>query len=111
MVRRIFCVFLLVALTTCEERSTMAGATSKPPTGTMSGHAGGNDKPSADELRRQCLEIAERISPVGQPLTPEDERLAGMVERPGQQRVAIAYLGRPHVAVDARGIILEKRCY
>ena len=110
-VRRIVGVCLIVALTSCGERSTMARATAAPSTGTTSGHAVEDGRPSAADLRRRCLEIAERISPVGQPLTSEDERLAGMVERPGQQRGAIARLGRPHVAVDARGVILEKRCY
>jgi hypothetical protein len=82
-----------------------------PATGKSLGGATERSQPAGDELRRRCLEILQQISPVGQPLTPEDERLAGLVERPGQPTVAIAPLGRPHVTLDARDIILAKRCY
>lgn len=57
------------------------------------------------------MEALERISPVGQRLTAEDERLAGLVERPSQIMAQTAPLGRPHVLVDAEGVILRKRCY
>jgi hypothetical protein len=111
MSRQAVGVLLITALTSCEARSTMARSDPTPPTGTNSGDEVRSGQPPAGELRRRCMVILRQMSPVGRPLTPEDERLAGMVERPGQPRVAIARLGRPHVSVDINGIILEKRCY
>jgi len=108
---RLLHALLIVGLTACEEQTPMARPESEPTIGKSFGGAAENSQPPSDELRRRCMEILQQISPVGQPLTPEDEQLAGLIERPGQPMVAIAPLGRPHVTVDAYDIILAKRCY
>jgi hypothetical protein len=102
---------LVVELTACEERSRMTQSESAPATGQSTGRSTESIQPASDELRRRCMEILERVSPVGQPLTSEDEQMAGLIERPGQLMTQIAPLGRPHVTVDIRGIIVGKRCY
>ena len=102
---------LVVGLTACEEHSRMTRPESGPATGQTTGRSTESIQPASDELRRRCMEILERISPVGQSLTSEDEKMAGLVERPGQPMAQIAPLGRPHVTVDVHGIIVGKRCY
>lgn len=110
---RIVGVLLTVGLASCEEQPAMGrlDPPQTPATGTSSGGEAKSSQPPRAELRRQCLEILARISPVGQRLTPEDEKLAGLVERPGQTQMQTAPLGRPHVTVDDDGIILKRRCY
>jgi hypothetical protein len=102
---------LAVGLTGCEERSAMTRPESGSTTGQSTGRSSEVAQPSNEELTRRCMEILERISPIGQALTPEDEKMAGLVERPGQPTVQTAPLGRPHVTVDVHGIIVKKRCY
>lgn len=110
---RVVGVLLTVGLASCEEQPAMGrlDPPHTPATGTSSSGEAKSGQPPRAELTRRCLEILAQISPVGQRLTPEDERLAGLVERPGQTLTQTAPLGRPHVSVDARGIILKKRCY
>jgi hypothetical protein len=102
---------LVIGLTACEERPRMTRPIAGPATGQTTGRSTESIQPGADELRRRCVEILERISSVGQVLTAEDERLAGLIERPGQPVTQTAPLGRPHVTVDADDIIVRKRCY